>query len=381
MTFYISRYKNMNSVEFDIEIVTPMFLGSATTTDVELRVPSIKGMLRFWWRAMRAENNLVKLAQSEAEIFGGVGEGQGKSKLSISISGYNNLKSGKDFLDEIGFKKNGKRIVKKENSGIGYLFYSTFTLRDKGKPILKKYLLPGQKFKLKLSGTTKHSLNNGLAALWLAIYFGGFGARARRGAGNLAIINLNGSLINIEEIKDTFIPIHDTTLKPFIKTGFAWAKNIIGQKATDQYSNLTETKMFLGTKHSKKQWKSSLNSIGSIYKNYRTDIKNKLFRGPHYGIPVMHSGFKTRLVGYDGNKLLSERRGSPLIIKLIKHDGRYIPFVIKLGGRLLPKGAYIMKENRAGNRWTATNDTQKENQKEIDSFLDVLSEKEFAEIM
>ena len=371
----------MDSVEFDLEVVTPMFLGGANTTDAELRVPSIKGMLRFWWRAMRAENDFGKLAQSEAEIFGGVGEGQGKSKLSISISGYNNLMPGKDFLDEIGFKKNGKRIVKKENLGIGYLFYSTFTLRDKGKPILKKYLLPGQNFKLKLSGTTEQSLGNGLAALWLAIYFGGFGARARRGAGNLAIISLNGSLINIEEIKDIFMPIHDTTLKSFIKAGFSWAKGIIGQKATDKYSNLSDTKMFLGTGHSENEWKSALNKIGLIYKDYRTAIKGKLFRGPHYGIPVMHSGFKTRLVGYDDSKLLSERRGSPLIIKLIKHDGTYIPFVIKLGGSLLPEGAYIMKENRAGNRWNATNDTQKEDQKEIDSFLGVLSKKGFAEIM
>ena len=32
MTFYISRYKNMGSVEFEVEVVTPMFLGGANTT-------------------------------------------------------------------------------------------------------------------------------------------------------------------------------------------------------------------------------------------------------------------------------------------------------------------------------------------------------------
>jgi CRISPR-associated protein Cmr1 len=371
----------MDSVEFNIEIVTPMFLGGANTTDAELRVPSIKGMLRFWWRAMRAENDLGKLAQEEAKIFGGVGEGQGKSKLSISIKDYNKLLIGEDFLNEIGFKKNGKRMVKKENFGIGYLFYSTFTLRDKGKPILRKYLLPRQKYKLKLSGTTKDSLDNGLAALWLAIYFGGFGTRARRGAGNLAIINMDGSLTNIDEIKNIFIPNHKTSLTYFIKTGFSWAKEIIGQRTTDKYSNLANIKTFLGTGYSEKDWESALNNIGLIYKDYRTDIKSKLFKGPHYGIPVMHSGFKTRLVGYEGNKMLSDRRGSPLIIKLIKHNRTYIPFVIKLGGRLLPKDAYIMKENRIGNRWNATNDKRKEDQKEIDAFLDVLSKKGFAEVM
>ncbi len=381
MTFYISRFKNIDSVQFDVEVVTPMFLGSANTTDAELRVPSIKGMIRFWWRAMRSENNLDTLAKDEAEIFGGVGKGQGKSNISISISEPNNLMSGTDFLNEIGFQKNGKRIVKKENFGIGYLFYSTFTLRDKGKPILRRYLLSGQKFTFKLTGRTKYSLDNALAALWLAIYFGGFGTRARRGAGNLATNKLDGSLKNIAEIKDIFIPKHDTELKSFIKSGFSWAKEIISQKATDKYSNLAGTRMFLGTLHSGSQWKSALNNIGVIYKDYRSGIKGELFKGPHYGIPVMHSGFKTRLVGYEGSKLLSDRRGSPLIIKLIKHVGTYTPFVIKLGGRLLPGGAQIMKENRAGTRWSATNERQKEDPMEIGVFLDELVEKGFVEIL
>lgn len=371
----------MDSVEFDIEIVTPMFSGGANSTDAELRVPLIKGMLRFWWRAMRAENNLANLAEDEAKIFGGVGEEQGKSRLSISIKDHNNLLSGEDFLNEIGFKKNEKRIVKKENSGIGYLFYSTFTLRDKGKPILRKYLLPEQKFKLTLIGTTKHALDNGLAALWLAIYLGGFGTRARRGAGNLAINNLEGSLKNIDAIKNIFIPSHKTSLISFINSGCSWVKKIIEQKSTDKYSNLADTKMLLGINFSKIDWKAALNSIGLIYKDYRTDIKGKLFKGPHYGMPVMHSKFKTRLVGYKGNKMLSDRRSSPLIIKLIKHNETYIPFVLKLGGRLLPKDAHIIKEVRAGKCWNATNDKQKEDQKEIDAFLGILSKKGFAEIL
>ena len=37
-----------------LEIVTPMFLGGAATTEVAdaIRPPSIKGALRFWWRAL-----------------------------------------------------------------------------------------------------------------------------------------------------------------------------------------------------------------------------------------------------------------------------------------------------------------------------------------
>jgi len=41
----------MDSKEFEVEVVTPMFLGRANNLEAELRVPSIKDMLRFWWRA------------------------------------------------------------------------------------------------------------------------------------------------------------------------------------------------------------------------------------------------------------------------------------------------------------------------------------------
>ena len=82
MTFYISRYKNMDSVEFDIEVVTPMFLGGANTTDAELRVPSIKGMLRFWWRATCWIESLEKMKKEEAEIFGSTDQ---KASFSIQL--------------------------------------------------------------------------------------------------------------------------------------------------------------------------------------------------------------------------------------------------------------------------------------------------------
>ena len=72
MTFYISRYKNIDAVEFEIEVVTPMFLGGAEPTKAELRVPSIKAAMRFWWRALYDGNNIENLAEKEAEIFGSV---------------------------------------------------------------------------------------------------------------------------------------------------------------------------------------------------------------------------------------------------------------------------------------------------------------------
>jgi CRISPR-associated protein Cmr1 len=74
----------MNLKKFKCEIVTPMFLAGADGKTPELRPPSIKGMLRFWWRAIISER-IDKLKEEEAKIFGSSNETIGRSKFRIRI--------------------------------------------------------------------------------------------------------------------------------------------------------------------------------------------------------------------------------------------------------------------------------------------------------
>ena len=70
----------MREILAEYEITTPMFLGGGVPEDVDLRPPSIKGVLRFWWRAMKwgdclKETDseleaLKKLHRLEADLFG-----------------------------------------------------------------------------------------------------------------------------------------------------------------------------------------------------------------------------------------------------------------------------------------------------------------------
>ncbi len=60
----------MHSITFTCETITPMFLSGAGTTP-ELRAPSIKGAMRFWWRALQNENSIRELREKETKIFGG----------------------------------------------------------------------------------------------------------------------------------------------------------------------------------------------------------------------------------------------------------------------------------------------------------------------
>ena len=61
----------MHTITFTCETITPMFLSGADGTTPELRAPSIKGALRFWWRAMENENSIKILREKETKIFGG----------------------------------------------------------------------------------------------------------------------------------------------------------------------------------------------------------------------------------------------------------------------------------------------------------------------
>ncbi len=47
-----------------------MFLAGADGTTPELRAPSIKGALRFWWRAMNGHLSLEELRKQESDLFG-----------------------------------------------------------------------------------------------------------------------------------------------------------------------------------------------------------------------------------------------------------------------------------------------------------------------
>jgi len=70
----------LDTIDADFVVNTPMFMGGADNSQAELRLPSILGALRFWYRAS-APGELVshidELRKAEAKLFGSSEEGQG----------------------------------------------------------------------------------------------------------------------------------------------------------------------------------------------------------------------------------------------------------------------------------------------------------------
>jgi CRISPR-associated protein Cmr1 len=72
----------MQNVTFQCEIITPMFMGGADGVTPELRAPSIKGAMRFWWRAMNGGLRLAALKEQEGKIFG---DTSSRSKFALRL--------------------------------------------------------------------------------------------------------------------------------------------------------------------------------------------------------------------------------------------------------------------------------------------------------
>ena len=181
MTFYISRYKNMDSMEFNLEVVTPMFLGGANTTDAELRVPSIKGMLRFWWRATCGIESLEEMKKEEAKIFGSTDQKATFLLHIVSTSNVNYLLDLKERGEK--FKVHGHNV-----SIIDYLSYGTHKYeRGQGNVYFKQHITPGSSVSLKFQFYNDELKDDILHAFYFFIACGGLGSRSRNGFGSLSI--------------------------------------------------------------------------------------------------------------------------------------------------------------------------------------------------
>jgi len=159
MSFYISRFKGLEKREFEVEVVTPLFLGGADPKKAELRAPSIKGALRFWWRAIHPNLSIIELKKQESRIFGDAGEESGKSKIQVKIN---------NSLDY--YQKNKENPVPHKQAKFSFPCF-----------------VAGEKFSLSIYGD-KQIFD--LFKFFLVV--GGIGKRSRRGFGSLLINKIDG---------------------------------------------------------------------------------------------------------------------------------------------------------------------------------------------
>ncbi|MEA3403422.1 MAG: type III-B CRISPR module RAMP protein Cmr1 [Armatimonadota bacterium] len=164
------------------ELVTPAYAGSAVPGHTDgLRPPTLKGLLRFWWRALHAALPLPELAEREARIFGSTGTGQGLVVVP--------LQSG-----PTGAVEPRGQVVPGQHEWHWYSAYGAVSWdRDRRAQVTQvARMMPSQhlSFRLMMGPVVRdrcEALREVAHAAWLLSTLGGFGMRSRRGWGSLQL--------------------------------------------------------------------------------------------------------------------------------------------------------------------------------------------------
>lgn len=323
----------MVKVTLPCAFITPAFWGSADQEKPELRPPTLKGFMRFWWRAFHWEWGWEKLRQEENKIFGGpLDERRSlKSPFSLSIEPIK--------VDTNVFFIPRDKMDKDHQEGLSYLFHFM-----KGSIVFQK----GSTFRILLTfkvGDDK-IIQQVLASLWATIHLGGTGSRARRGGGNIIALGEPsgcGSLnLPTFQLPKTSSP--DQYLKWF-KYQIDKVKNCLGapkdlaSPLKDKYTNASYIRIGVSVERFD-DGAQALGDIGKIYKEAK--VEKAFFGLPKPNVEILDKDI--------------HRRASPVIFKVTKIGEKYHWLVIRLSGKYLPDNVEIKKDGRSlsnDNPWDA----------------------------
>lgn len=182
-------------IEASYRLTTPLFCSGADPRIAELRLPSFKGVLRFWWRALawsRYEGNLAAIQTQEDRLFGSTRTGQ--ARLSMRLASHSPLVPvKKDSVLTVA--KGDQQVVGMGARYLGYGLMAAFPSRktntDAGQ-LSRAALRAPLDFVVQLRASSlEDDLQDSLLHALIALgTLGGMGSRSRKGYGSLALQTL-----------------------------------------------------------------------------------------------------------------------------------------------------------------------------------------------
>lgn len=167
----------LTEVEATYRVVTPLFCSGADQHRAELRLPSFKGVLRFWWRALAwsgLRGSLEEIRHEEDRLFGSSSHGQSPVSLTRVVCQRPKSAFGNDLRRRVG-------------AGARYLGYG---LMEAGAD-QRGFLRPGVDFTVQIRvREPKQKIEHLIGALRTLGVLGGLGARSRKGFGSVSLESL-----------------------------------------------------------------------------------------------------------------------------------------------------------------------------------------------
>lgn len=262
----------METIIFHCETVTPMFIAGADGTTLELRAPSIKGALRFWWRALHGNLPLSELQKKEVELFGGSYKEGGveysyRSKMLIHVE-CDNFKPSLDMPESLVRTYTNRRPPIPPINILYYLAYGhTHYTPERRTHMIHSFIPPLTKFQVHLSfqqNLTADKRESAIRAFSILSKFGGLGSKSRNGFGCFSILEAIKSNQKIE-LPRTLIQDLKTN-QPSNFSSFSTKSKVY--KTTLLDSNDEEDEHWLGFD----SWHEALGTIGKAYQNARENL-------------------------------------------------------------------------------------------------------------
>jgi hypothetical protein len=194
-----------------MQVTTPLFNGGADpdgkagfrpARDAGVRVASIRGAMRFWFRALAgsmAGPDLEALARTERAVFGGITDQRGNNSAAMASPLIVRLPDPPPQINDERFLSGSGAAGLRYLLGLGLM-----RPRSGGADLVRSYVPPSEKgFQLKIGfrhdSETTDDVREAVetltfASLWLLCTYGGLGARTHRGFGGVRITDVSGRL-------------------------------------------------------------------------------------------------------------------------------------------------------------------------------------------
>lgn len=347
-----------SEIEATYRVVTPLFCAGADQRRAEVRLPSFKGMLRFWWRALawsRMDGNLNAVREQEDSLFGSAGGGQSRLSIQLSMNREPKQVDVETVLEVAG------RVVGEGARYLGYGVMEAFASRHRDtkagqltRPCLRAPFDFTVSMRLRERGLIKEERKGHLASLEKALISlgtqGGMGARSRKGYGSLVLRSLVVDGEQRWRSPQTLPDLCD------VLATLRCGSNAVGQP---EYTALSEETRHLLVSSTKKEATELLDLVGRELMRYRSwghngkvlgqlsernfrddhDLMNSNRRNRHprriaFGLPHNYGSRPDQQVGpYD-----KDRRASPLFIHIHECSDTPVAVLSFLPARFLPKG-------------------------------------------
>lgn len=306
-----------------------MFLAGADGQTPELRAPSIKGAMRFWWRALQREASPEVLKKKEDYIFGGIGIGgkeekAKRSKVILMVVPGKGCKPGDETTNSLPYHRVKTRHNGAEST-INVLDYLAYGVTGRG-ATERPYFENGAEFQLKLRfhpTLSSDAKNEVLSALILLGKYGGLGSKNRNGFGSF-IVSYQG-----EEV---------WCAKLFNESVLGLAKGSrINYTAFSKDAELYETGFHTS-------WDSALAEVGVAYRGEYPPIRSTKGSKGRLGLDTLHEGHQRKYIAMPLQRVefssidVNERRPKSLFLGVSQSGTQYKGHILYLPDTYLHNG-------------------------------------------